>query len=257
MHTAYLYWIRTFARYGMIFVLRRYMKITLLTLAVCFLHTIVLAQDDLSHEIINSSRIKRPVVKAAVTSIVNYSEALLPIAVEYRINRVVSAEVEIGIPLFFNAIIYKNSNGTTKDLHSDIKYRANLRGYFPSQADNAGFIGIDGSMRKQKYTLHNGEYFGSYGYKNSYATMDISKTVYTLNLIVGMQANISRRLFAEIFSGLGVKEVQVTKGNITGFVQGREENKFHIGLPVGEGEDRNLGGRFINIPFALRICYRL
>ncbi len=235
-----------------------YMRPYALTLVIiCLLPFTVYAQDELNHELVNQSRIKRPVVKVAVTSIINYSEALLPVAVEYRFNRVLSAEAEIGVPLFFNTLSYSNNNGTSKRLHSDIKYRANTRFYFAPKAENAGFIGLDGSLRKQQYTLYNGTYFGSYGYKNSYASMDLNKSVYTLNVIVGMQANISRRVFAEIFSGLGVKDVRVDRSNVTGFIPGREEYKFHIGLPVGEGEDRNMGGSFINIPFGLKFCYRL
>ncbi len=236
------------------------MKHVFLTLSlVSVLISVAKAQtDEIDHAAINDSRIKLPVVKVAISHIINFSEALLPLAVEYRFNRIVGAEVEIGIPLFFNTLTYKSSSGPMKDLNSDMKLRADVRFYFVSEADNAGYIGLDGSFRKQQYTLTNAEYYDASGYQNSFVSADINKIVYTVNVIVGMQANISRRLFAEMQTGLGFKGVEVQRSNIEYIGKGQYPHKFRWEIPIGEGEDKIAGqSGFINIPFAVRLCYRL
>lgn len=213
------------------------MKHVFLTLSlVSALAAIANAQtDEIDHSAINDNRIKRPVVKTAISHIINFSEALLPVAVEYRFNRLVSAEVEIGVPLFFNALIYKSESGPTKDLHSDIKLRADVRFYFVSDADNAGYIGLDGSFRKQRYTLTNAEYYDANGYLNSFASADIDKIVYTANVIVGMQANISRRVFAEVQAGLGFKGVEIERSNMVYLGKGQYPHPFRWEIPIGRG----------------------
>lgn len=236
------------------------MKIPLIILHLILLsHLTVFAQiDDMDHTAINRSRINRPVVKVGIGHIINFSEALLPVAVEYRFGKVVGAEMEIGVPLFFNTLIYRSSTGPVKDLDADIKFRGNLRFYVPSESENTVYIGIDGSLRNQKYQLKNGEYYDASGYLNTFSSAVVQKSVYTANVIVGMQANISRRLFAEIQAGLGYKGVAVERSNVSGNTRGQSPFNFRWQIPVGEGEDKIASkAGFINIPFALRICYRL
>lgn len=215
-------------------------------------------EDELDHVAINSGRVRRPVVKAGIAHIINFSEALVPVALEYRFSRVISGEVELGIPLFFNTLIYKSSSAPVKTLQQDFKYRANVRFYFPSEADNAVYVGLDGSMRHQKYKLENAEYYDASGYLNSYASADIQKLVYTANVIVGMQTNITKRMFAEIQAGLGFKGVEVERSNVVGNGRGQYPFPFRWEIPIGQAEDKIASqAGFLNVPFALRLCYRL
>lgn len=236
------------------------MKLSYLTLSfIILLNMNCSAQDDEpDHIAINNSRIKRMAVKIAISNFATASEALLPIGVEYRFGKVVSAGAELGIPLFFNVFSYKNDSGPQKKLYGDIRYRADLRFYFVSDAENAGYIGLDGTLRNQKYKITDGEYYDRSGYKLHFSSADIAKTVYTCNIIIGTQANISRKVFIELQSGLGLKVVEVMRTNVAGLHRRTVPFTNHIDIPVGRGEDRiEKESMIVNFPFALKICFRV
>lgn len=237
----------------------KHLTFTLLLLVIVSM--VANAQDDeMDHYEINNSRIKRPVIKADISQIINFSEALLPLAIEYRFGKVVSAEVEVAVPMFFNTLIYKSASGPVKDLNSDMKFRADLRFYFisESETDNAAYVGIDGSFRKQQFKLSNGEFYNEYSHVMTFSSADIDKIVYTANVIVGMQVNLSGRLFVEMQAGLGFKSVEVERSNISGLGNGQQSFSFFGEKPIGQAEDKIASkARVINIPFAVRLCYRL
>lgn len=245
---------------GIIFVIWSCMRLLFITL--CFMTILPFStyaqEDELDHVAINSERVRRPVVKAGIAHVINFSEALLPVALEYRFGRVISGEVELGIPLFFNTLIYRTSSAPVKTLQADLKYRANVRFYFPSETDHAAYIGLDGSMRHQKFKLENAEYYDESAYRHTFTSVDVRKMVYTANIIVGMQANVSKRMFVEIQAGLGYKGVEVERSNIVGDERGQYPFTFRWEIPIGKAEDKIASqAGFFNIPFALRLCYRL
>lgn len=214
--------------------------------------------DELDHVTINQSRIKRPVLKMGIGHIINCSEALLPIGVEYRLNKVVAVEGEVGVPLFFNTLAYTSTTGPQKKLHSDIKYRADVRFYAVSETDNTLYIGLDGSLRLQRYTITDGFFFDHNGVQKSFSSADVHKKVYTANFIIGTQSNISRKLFVEIQAGFGFKGVTLKRSFASPPGGGGEPFKFRWEIPIGRAEDKILDeSGFINIPFALRVCYTL
>lgn len=222
------------------------------------------AQDGDNDEAINYGRIGRPAIKMAITNIINFSDALLPVGVEYRFHKWFGVSGEVGIPLFFNTLAY-NTSGSEKKLHSDFRLRTELRAYFNPNADgDLAFIGIDGAWRRQGYQLLNGTFVGvgfdEYGDQKqfSYTSMDVKKSVYTAHVIAGMQSNLSTRLFVELHTGLGIKHVRMEKTNINGLSDAESLSKFAWLFPVGRTEDR-MGDntRFISIPLAVKFCYRL
>ncbi|MCB0698914.1 MAG: hypothetical protein KDC11_03665 [Chitinophagaceae bacterium] len=229
--------------------LKKYLLLPLL------LFSIISNAQELDHESANASRIGRVAVKADIANIINFSEALFPVAIEYRFIKWVSVSGEIGIPLFFNTLAYSATQKTKKNLHSDIRYGAELRLYFPPGEEIATYFAVSGTLRLQDYSLRNGHYFSRTGYKHTYDYADIKKTVRMINTLMGMQTNISHRVFVEVQFGIGYKEVLLNRSNIINDVNTYEEFKFNWGLPIGEAEDRVYEkGSVIAFPLALKFC---
>lgn len=212
------------------------------------------------HVDVNDSRIKRPVLKLNLGSIISVDEALLPVGVEYRWGRRISTSAEVGIPLFFNTFSYKNSEGAQKDMSFDIRYGFDFRCYFELESENVLFLSLTSSARQQKYKVTDGEYYGV-RYYYEFKSVDINKWTYTINFMSGTQVNITRKLFFEIQSGLGIEYITLGRSNfigqkVVGYYNSYEGHPSPI--PWGKGVDRLTDNSFmINIPVAIRFCYTL
>lgn len=205
----------------------------------------------------DSGKIHRLILKTDMANMVNMSEALLPVSLEYRHHNI-GVDFEVGIPLYSNAIIYKDhfkTTNDTKELHSDIRYKIGVRRYRKSKSPNILYYGFEISLRTQEYVLRNSGYFTERNFI-SFSSADIRKATYTSNVFVGTQAKITKHFFIEVQGGVGYKRVVVNRENEVIFQAASAVDK--VILPIGEREDNiEKSAGVPNLVFAVRLCYWL
>ena len=191
-------------------------------------------------------------LKYTPTSLLDTYGALLPLGAEYYFHEKFGVSFDVGFPLYYVLNNYRDK--PHKEINSDYKLRLGVTQYFRLREKSRLYCGAEVFFRRQEAVLKDSYLHFIDGNCYPYSSINVTKSIYGIGLLMGMSRKLSEHLILEGHVGAGLRMIKVNSDlDKNASVPYVEQSFMSIIPPNGD----KVGDKDLNvyIPFAIKIGY--
>jgi hypothetical protein len=190
--------------------------------------------------------------KYTPTSLLDSYGALLPLGAEYYFHEKFGVSFDVAFPLYY---VLNNYRGKPqKKINSDYKLRLGAKQYFRLREKSRLYCGAEVFFRCQEAVLKDSYLHFIDGNCYPYSSINVTKSIYGVGLLLGMSRKLSEHLILEGHIGAGLRMIKMNSDfDKNASVPYPEKSFLSLIPPNGD----RVGDKDLNVyaPFAIKIGY--